>query len=161
MGPGTSRLSPDQFEMIEGLATAGAGPAGIVAAIAASPLFTQDERDAIGNKTTGNTGSGSGNGNGGSGGGSGGGKSKKKGGGNGGNGGGLNIGSLLGAVRKGDTSTQNSTSGVPYEQPTTLNPIEQAAASGSPVLLLGLLGAIGIGAYFLLHHHKKKGPPPK
>jgi hypothetical protein len=147
---GTTTLSPEQFDLLESLATAGAGPAGVLAGIEVSPLFTQSEKQQIQGKTHGkNGGKGSGGGNGS--------------GGNGGNEWGV-IGKLLPMVRKGDRGSQSSSSGLPYSAGTTVNPITSTTPGSTgglpPIALVAMVGAVAIGAWFIFRKKPtaKKGP---
>lgn len=157
---GSTALSPEQFSVLESLAGAGLGPIGTIAALDASGLFSDNElerfksrfaqpnaepgqpppKEPLPNPPP----------------------KKKQNNNNGGNGGNENnwINRLIPSVIRGDMQNQrqSSTSGNPYEAPTTLNPIQAAAESGSPLLLIGLLAAVGAGAYFIFRKHPKQEP---
>lgn len=149
MSPGTSTLDEQQWAEVEALASLGLGPAAVVGELATSPSFTQSEMpQAMGN----DAGSGSGA-RGDSKSGSTKGKRHKGSGGNSGGGGNGTIGKLLPLLGK-DSQLQQSNAGVPYQPGQQLNP--SIVGGADPMLVIGVVAALGIGAYFLLRKKGKK-----
>jgi hypothetical protein len=137
---GSTNLSPEQFSILEDLAAAGLGAPGIAAEIAANSEFSNDEANHLSQtpKSKGGVGGG------------------KKGGSSGGEWG--TLGKLLPIIKRGDKSSQDSNSGVPYAAGTTLNPTQTpGATSGGPsgVLLIGGIAVVAIGAWYYFTHKKK------
>lgn len=125
-------LSDEQFAALENALRSGFSKADL----AGSGLFSEGEISQL-DKSNGNS---SGN-------------SKGK----GNQGGGFNewnaIGKLMPLIRRGDPNSSSQTGGLPYQAPQSL-----AGGGGPSLLFIGLLAALGVGAFLILRHkHKGKG----
>lgn len=61
------------------------------------------------------------------------------------------INKLLPLLRRGDANRSSQSGGLPYQPAQSVNPM----GGGSPVMVLLLVGAAVVGAYFILKHKKK------
>ena len=63
-----------------------------------------------------------------------------------------NISKLFPLLKRGDANRSSQSGGLPYEAPQSSNP----TGGGSPIMLIAVLAAVGIGAYLILHKKKRK-----